>query len=197
MAAKRKHEVEFQQTMDSRLNLFRDHTRYSDYKQSFYKSFRPTNVGGNMKVFKLRDTEAFMNTADATLQIKGRLLMMNADKSGLKVPKTRVMEKIAESSAFMQVPEGTKVEYGDAERIKLVRTSVLKVVEYVDGIALTPINYLSAGLFKDVSLKMNNFQVPISSRQLYYYQSLIRLMLTVNKGVARKKFRGGSKFRLL
>ncbi len=77
------------------------------------------------------------------------------------------------------------------QRVVMKRTQVLREVEYLEGCALSPMHYLSAGLWKDVNVKFNNTQLPLTTKQMYYFQSIINLMLTVRDPNVLANFKGG------
>ncbi len=56
---------------------------------------------------------------------------------------------------------------------------------------LMPINYLAAGLFKDVRVKYNNSSLPDSTKQMYYFQTLISMLLGIRDTSALRNFKSG------
>ncbi len=65
------------------------------------------------------------------------------------------------------------------------------IIQVVEGCAISPINYLAAGLFKDVRVKYNNTSLPDSTKQMYYFQTLISMMMNMKDLNAQVNFQPG------
>ncbi len=119
-----------------------------DYQHTFQKTFHPTNVQDNLKIFRIFDTAAFLDVSACQLIVRGRILVYN-EKDGTSRPLTQleIQKKLTETAEFTP----TEVDMDDSEgnrRIVYKRTGILKEVDVVAGTACTPINMLSAALFK-------------------------------------------------
>lgn len=94
MAKRSRDSLSFVSKDDDRLKPFTGIPVLADYQKSFQKVFNPVNLQESKHLFRLQETEAFLDPRSIQLVIKGRIQKVNADGNLVNVPPLSRMETI-------------------------------------------------------------------------------------------------------